>query len=142
MLQSSSQLKFVYHHYSLVFKTFCLSFVFFFSLQLAKYCDSILKKSTKNLSDAELDEKLTDIVSELLREITLSFPRHKTIFQDWKQNHLDKNVIDKEGGRGSMIEWLERWTCYMDSASSNHALTASWICSWQFRVQILARPHL
>ena len=49
---------------------------FFFSFQLAKYCDSILKKSTKNLSDAELDEKLVDIVSELLSEITLVIKKH------------------------------------------------------------------
>ena len=28
------------------------------ALQLAKYCDSLLKKSTKGIGDAELDEKL------------------------------------------------------------------------------------
>ena len=33
------------------------------SFQLAKYCDSVLKKSTKNLSDTELDERLGDMVS-------------------------------------------------------------------------------
>ena len=49
---------------------------FFFSFQLVKYCDPILKKSTKNLSDAELDEKLVDIVSELLSEITLVIKKH------------------------------------------------------------------
>ena len=32
-------------------------------LQLAKYCDSVLKKSTKNLCDSELEEKLAEVVS-------------------------------------------------------------------------------
>ena len=38
---------------------------------------------------------------------------------------------------GSVAAWIERWTCNSEAPSSSPALTASWICSWQFRVQIL-----
>lgn len=34
--------------------------------KLAKYCDLVLKKSTKNLTDAELDEKLSEVVSNTM----------------------------------------------------------------------------
>ena len=122
MLLSAGQSKFVYHHYWLVFQTVCLLINVFFSFQLAKYCDSILKKSTKNLSDAELDEKLVDIVSELLSEITLVIKNH---FPELEVESFWQNVTDKEAGRGSMTEWLECWTCYLDSPSLSPALTAS-----------------
>ena len=30
---------------------------------------------------------------------------------------------------GSVAEWLERWTCNSEVASSSRAMTDSWICS-------------
>lgn len=39
------------------------AFISFILFQLAKYCDLVLKKSTKNLTDVELDEKLSEVVS-------------------------------------------------------------------------------
>ncbi|XP_022795965.1 cullin-2-like [Stylophora pistillata] len=54
---------------------------------LAKYCDSILKKSTKNLSDAELDEKLGDII------IIFKYIDDKDIFQKFYSKMLAKRLI-------------------------------------------------
>jgi len=54
---------------------------------LAKYCDSILKKSTKNLSDAELDEKLSDII------IIFKYIDDKDIFQKFYSKMLAKRLI-------------------------------------------------
>ena len=34
--------------------------------QLAKYCDSLLKKSTKHLSELEIDARLNNVVSIFL----------------------------------------------------------------------------
>ena len=31
--------------------------------------------------------------------------------------------------RGSVAEWLERWTCNSETSRSSPAVTASWICS-------------
>ncbi len=36
-----------------------------FLFQLAKYCDSLLKKSTKHLTELEIDDKLNNVVSML-----------------------------------------------------------------------------
>lgn len=54
---------------------------------LAKYCDSILKKSTKNLSDVELDEKLSDII------IIFKYIDDKDIFQKFYSKMLAKRLI-------------------------------------------------
>lgn len=54
---------------------------------LAKYCDSVLKKSTKNLSDAELDEKLSDII------IIFKYIDDKDIFQKFYSKMLAKRLI-------------------------------------------------
>ena len=37
----------------------------------------------------------------------------------------------------SVAEWLESWTCNFKDPRTSPALTASWICSWQLRVEIL-----
>ncbi|XP_068715782.1 cullin-2-like [Montipora foliosa] len=54
---------------------------------LAKYCDSVLKKSTKNLSDTELDERLGDII------IIFKYIDDKDIFQKFYSKMLAKRLI-------------------------------------------------
>ena len=39
--------------------------------------------------------------------------------------------------RGSVAEWVERWSCNLEASSLNSTLTASWISSLQSLVQIL-----
>ena len=38
-----------------------------------------------------------------------------------------------------MAELLEHWTCNWDSPGSSPALTVSWVCFWQFYVQLLSQ---
>lgn len=54
---------------------------------LAKYCDSVLKKSTKNLSDTELDERLGDMI------IIFKYIDDKDIFQKFYSKMLAKRLI-------------------------------------------------
>ncbi|KAK3750420.1 hypothetical protein QZH41_016979, partial [Actinostola sp. cb2023] len=54
---------------------------------LAKYCDLVLKKSTKNLTDAELDEKLSEVI------IIFKYIDDKDIFQKFYSKMLAKRLI-------------------------------------------------
>ncbi|XP_048579540.1 cullin-2 [Nematostella vectensis] len=54
---------------------------------LAKYCDLILKKSNKNLSDSELDEKLGEVI------IVFKYIDDKDIFQKFYSKMLAKRLI-------------------------------------------------
>lgn len=54
---------------------------------LAKYCDSILKKSTKRMADAELDETLSDII------VIFKYIDDKDIFQKFYSKMLAKRLI-------------------------------------------------
>ncbi|XP_031562580.1 cullin-2-like [Actinia tenebrosa] len=54
---------------------------------LAKYCDIVLKKSTKNLTDVELDEKLSEVI------IIFKYIDDKDIFQKFYSKMLAKRLI-------------------------------------------------
>lgn len=54
---------------------------------LAKYCDSLLKKSTKNLPDNEIDEKLNDVIT------IFRYLGDKDVFQKFYSKLLAKRLI-------------------------------------------------
>lgn len=57
---------------------------------LAKYCDTLLKKSAKGISDAEIEEKLTDCI------IVFKYLDDKDIFQKFYSRMLAKRLIHQQ----------------------------------------------
>lgn len=67
---------------------FGLSFFIFF--QLAKYCDTLLKKSSKGLSDTEIDDKLT-------KSITIfKYIDDKDVYQKFYSKMLARRLIHQQ----------------------------------------------
>ena len=54
---------------------------------LAKYCDSLLKKSTKNLPDGEIDDKLNNVIT------IFKYLDDKDVFQKFYSKLLAKRLI-------------------------------------------------
>ena len=62
----------------------------FFNLQLAKYCDSLLKKSSKGISESEIDEKLAQSIT------IFKYIDDKDVFQKFYSRMLAKRLIHQQ----------------------------------------------
>jgi len=72
---------------------------------LSKYCDNLLKKSSKGMCEAEIDQKL-------LMSITIfKYVDDKDVFQRFYQRHLAKRLIHQQSqsmdGEEGMINKLK-----------------------------------
>lgn len=81
------------------------TFPIFCSLQLAKYCDLILRKSSKGMTESELDDKLTDAI------LIFKYFDDKDMFQKFYSRLLAKRLIylnsQSMDAEESMIEKLK-----------------------------------
>lgn len=72
---------------------------------LSKYCDNLLKKSSKGMSEAEIDHKL------LLSITIFKYVDDKDVFQRFYQRHLAKRLIHQQSqsmdGEEGMINKLK-----------------------------------
>ncbi|KAA0202702.1 hypothetical protein HAZT_HAZT001419, partial [Hyalella azteca] len=57
---------------------------------IAKYCDTLLKKSTKGLSEGEVDDKLTHCIT------IFKYVEDKDVFQKFYSRHLAKRLIHQQ----------------------------------------------
>lgn len=79
---------------------------FFVSLQLAKYCDSLLKKSAKCASESEIESKLSSSI------IVFKYVDDKDVFQKFYARMLAKRLIHQQSqsmdAEESMINRLKQ----------------------------------
>lgn len=72
---------------------------------LSKYCDNLLKKSSKGMSESEIDHKL------LLSITIFKYVDDKDVFQRFYQRHLAKRLIHQQSqsmdGEEGMINKLK-----------------------------------
>jgi hypothetical protein len=70
------------------------SLTLYFALQLAKYCDTLLKKTSKVVSESDLDEKLQQCIT------VFKYLDDKDIFQRVCTAVIDKDKEKKIGITG------------------------------------------
>jgi len=77
---------------------------------LSKYCDNLLKKSSKGMCEAEIDHKL------LLSITIFKYIDDKDVFQRFYQRHLAKRLIHQQSqsmdGEEGMINKLKVLVVY------------------------------
>lgn len=77
-------------------------------LQLAKYCDSLLKKSSKGISESEIDEKLAQSIT------IFKYIDDKDVFQKFYARMLAKRLIHSQSqsmdAEEAMINRLKVWS--------------------------------
>jgi len=59
-------------------------------LQLAKYCDNLLKKSQKGISESEIDDKLNNSIT------VFKYLDDKDVFQKFYSRNLGKRLIHQQ----------------------------------------------
>lgn len=79
---------------------------------LSKYCDNLLKKSSKGMSETEIDDKLSHSIT------IFKYVDDKDVFQRFYQRHLAKRLIHQQSqsmdGEEGMINKLKVSLYYLN----------------------------